>query len=422
VPNPLQRTFLNIASHVTFTGEAGLLGLAFHPNYATNKQFFVFYSYDNGGGLRSHLSRFVATSLYVGNASSEVNLLNWGKAYTNHNGGCLKFGPDGYLYVAVGDGGSGGDPQNHAQNKGDILGKILRIDVNAANYTIPSDNPFVGVSGALPEIWTYGMRNPWRFSFDRVTGDFWCGDVGQDIWEEVDVILKGRNYGWRITEGNSCYNPTSGCNMTGIELPIFFYKHTGSVEPTGQSVTGGFVYRGSNCPSLYGKYVFADYNNGKVWTLTFDQNNKRNNNWTLLFDSPYQPSAFGVDTDHELYMAAYSSNQIYKFNCSGPVASSNPTTSSSSVIATSSSVVATSSSSPATSASSSSPTDGSASSAGVTGAASSSATVVTGQLAATAGFSSTNGGTNGASTEGVSFAPRVGVAYLLIVSIFFFVF
>jgi hypothetical protein len=306
------KVFLDISDRVISGGELGLLGLAFHPNYKNNGYFYVNYTAPNP--LRSIIARYTVSSTDPNSAdkNSEVVLLEVLQPYPNHNGGQLAFGPDGYLYIGLGDGGSAGDPQNNAQNRSVLLGKLLRIDVNKTsggnNYAIPPDNPFVGnTSGYKEEIYAYGLRNPWRFSFDPVTKWLWAGDVGQNLWEEIDLIEKGKNYGWRIMEGNHCYDPPSGCDTSGLTLPIWEYGHDSS---GGDSVTGGYVYRGTGVSELYGKYVYGDYISGRIWTLSYDGVNPPVN--TLLLNSGLNIASFGVDKWNELYVCAFD-GKIYKF-------------------------------------------------------------------------------------------------------------
>ena len=229
--------------------------------------------------------------------------------YSNHNGGQLAFGPDGFLYIGLGDGGSGGDPQNYAQNKSSLLGKILRIDVDqtqgSLSYGIPPDNPFANNSqGFKDEIYAYGLRNPWRFSFDASNGNLWCADVGQNAWEEIDLIVNGGNYGWRCYEGNHSYD-LSKCSDTNYIFPVWEYPHS-----EGFSITGGFVYRGPNLPELLGKYIYADFGTKKIWALTYDGINPATNQ--LLLTASRSITSFGVDINNELYVVTYD-GIIYRF-------------------------------------------------------------------------------------------------------------
>lgn len=298
-----KKTFLDIRNKVEDSGnEEGLLGLAFHPQYKTNGYFFVNYTATNPD--RTVISRFqVSANADVANPTSEEVILTFPQPYSNHNGGQVCFGPDGYLYIGVGDGGSGGDPQGHGQNLKTLLGSILRIDVNkkqaGKKYAIPADNPFAGnKSGYKEEIYAYGLRNPWRLSFDPVTKKLWTGDVGQNAYEEIDVIEKGGNYGWNIMEGTHCYEPKRNCNQGGLKLPVWEYPRS-----EGVSVTGGFVYRGTSLPTLTGKYIYADYGSGKIWAL--DISNYANPINTLVTESKLNISSFGVDARNELYICAF---------------------------------------------------------------------------------------------------------------------
>ncbi len=300
--------FLNISKKVKSGGELGLLGLAFDPNFSQNGYFYVNYNVDSP--LRTIVSRFSVSKTNPNQADpdSEKILLTFRQPYANHNGGKLTFGPDGYLYTATGDGGSGGDPQNNGQNKASLLGKILRIDVtktaNGTPYSIPADNPFVGESTTRPEIYAYGLRNPWRFSFDKKTGQLWAGDVGQNELEEINVIVKGGNYGWRIKEAKECFDPKNNCVEKGLIDPVLQYSHAnGNI-----SVTGGYVYRGKNLPDLQGKYIYADYASGRVWALTYDGNKQIQNDLVLKHAGTI--SAFGEDEQQELYICAYSDGKI----------------------------------------------------------------------------------------------------------------
>lgn len=301
-----REVFLDITSRVHDRGwEQGLLGLAFHPNYAENGYFYVNYT----TSTHTHISRFKADTAAGGKADpdSEQVLLAYRQPYDNHNGGDMHFGPDGMLYIASGDGGSGGDPQNNSQNLKSLLGKLLRIDVDREEsgklYAIPTDNPFVGNPEAAPEIYAYGLRNPWRFSFDRETGELWAADVGQDELEEINLIEKGGNYGWRIKEGTLCYSG-EGCDRKDLIDPIYEYDHS-----QGRSITGGYVYRGSALPELYGKYVYGDFTNGNIWALERKADGSVSNR--LLTASGKDIASFGVDREGELYVLTLS-GEIYR--------------------------------------------------------------------------------------------------------------
>jgi Glucose / Sorbosone dehydrogenase/Secretion system C-terminal sorting domain len=309
------KIFLNLSDSVSKTGEeTGLLGMAFHPDFESNKYFYVDYT-TNQSPLRSKISRFQVSQTNPDSAirNSEFVLLTQLQPYSHHNGGHLVFGPDGYLYISFGDGGSEGDPDNNAQNRTLLLGKILRINVDSSsggnNYSVPVTNPFYGnTQGWRQEIFTYGMRNTWKFSFDLPTGRIWAADVGQDSWEEIDLLQSGKNYGWRIMEGFACYNPPDDCDTTGLTLPIWSYGRT-----EGHSITGGYVYRGSAIPQLIGKYIYADYVLGRIWSLTYDGINPTLS--TLLYDSPDYISTFGIDRNDEIYICTYGTyGKIYKLH------------------------------------------------------------------------------------------------------------
>lgn len=300
--------FLDIRSKVTSGGEMGLLGLAFHPDYKNNGYFYV--NYNRSEPTRQTvIARYKATG-GVANAGSETILFTYDQPYTNHKGGKIAFGPDGYLYIATGDGGSGGDPQNNAQNLKNLLGKMLRVDVNATtkgNYGIPSDNPFINnTAGNREEIFAYGLRNPWKFSFDPETKNLWAGDVGQNEVEEIDIIVKGANFGWKIKEGNECYQNNANCIMSSLISPVFSYKQGSD----GRSVTGGAVYRGKKIPELVGKYVFGDYVSGKIWALNYDGKQIATKS-DVTIDNVSTIAAFGEDADHELFLIDYSGGKIY---------------------------------------------------------------------------------------------------------------
>ena len=304
----ISTVYLDIQDKVSSGGEMGLLGLAFHPNFKQNGYFYV--NYTKRKPLETVIARYKATSSLRADPTSETILLKISQPYDNHNGGKLAFGPDGFLYIALGDGGAWGDQHNYAQNRASLLGKILRIDVNKTekgNYGIPSDNPYVGNSeGFREEIYAYGLRNPWRFSFDVQTGLMWAGDVGQNEFEEVDIITKGGNYGWRLKEGNRCYNPRNDCDNGTLIEPIHQYPRSDGV-----SISGGVVYRGTAIPALQGKYIYADYSNGNVWALGFEGHKKTSNE--LISSKGGSVSAFGEDANGELYLLDHYSGKINRF-------------------------------------------------------------------------------------------------------------
>ncbi len=301
--------YLDITGFVNDVGgEEGLLGLAFHPNFTHNGYFFVDYTASNP--RRTVIARYTASDTNPDEADTESALviLEIEQPYANHNGGQIGFGNDGLLYIAMGDGGSGGDPLGHGQNTSTLLGALLRIDVDnpdpGFDYGIPDDNPFADESGR-GEIYAYGLRNPWRFSWDPETDWLWLADVGQAEVEEIDIIEKGGNYGWNIMEGDQCYSPAVGCNTTGLVNPIWTYTHD-----VGSSITGGFVYRGSEVSSLLGKYVYADYGSGKVWALSYELNTTPTNEEVV--DTTLPIVSFGTDGNNELYVLAFDGN-IYWF-------------------------------------------------------------------------------------------------------------
>ena len=305
----IANVFLDITDRVLFGGEQGLLGLAFHRNFTENGYFYVDYVTDNP--RRTVIARYSVSKNNTNQAdkSSETILLEALQPFPNHKGGQIAFGPDGYLYIAMGDGGGAGDPQGNGQNLSALLGKILRIDVDnpsgSLNYSIPDDNPFFNNTlDYREEIYAYGLRNPWRFSFDPATGWLWVADVGQGRMEEIDIVKKEGNYGWNIMEGSLCYSPSSGCNKTGLELPIWEYGHD-----VGSSITGGFVYRGSELNELYEAYVYGDYVSGRIWALRYDGVATSMN--TELVDSSLNIPSFGLDQENRLYICAFDS-RIYK--------------------------------------------------------------------------------------------------------------
>lgn len=314
----LPTPFLDIQSIVKSSGsEQGLLALAFHPSFGTNHEFYVAYTAERNGdstGSNLVLEKFLvsANNADQANASSGSILLSISHPnYPNHNGGTLAFGSNGYLYWSTGDGGSGGDPDNNAQNLNSLLGKILRIDVDSASpYSIPTTNPFYNnpSPSIRKEIWAYGLRNPWRLSFDRMTADLYIGDVGQSRQEEIDFqpagSSGGENYGWRVMEGSLCYNPSSGCDQTNKVLPITEYDHS-----LGCSVTGGYVYRGQAYPELNGYYFYGDFCSGRLFRAYHN-----GNGWvsSQILDTTFSISSFGEDENGELYIVDYSSGKIYQ--------------------------------------------------------------------------------------------------------------
>ena len=307
-PSAPERTdvFLDISARVSRQGnEEGLLGLAFDPAYAQNGRFYVYYS--AASPRRSVLSRFEVGSNGLGDPAFESVLLEVAQPYRNHNGGMIEFGPDGMLYVALGDGGSAGDPQRHGQDLGTLLGAILRIDVTqpegGAPYVIPGDNPFAGRGDARGEIWAYGLRNAWRFSFDRETGDLWTGDVGQNALEEVDIVRRGGNYGWNEMEGSRCFRPA--CDPDAFEAPVVEYG-----RDSGCSITGGYVYRGQRLPELRGVYLYADFCSGRIWGLRWD--GERVIEQGQLARAEFQIPSFGEDEAGEVYVLGFDGG-IYTF-------------------------------------------------------------------------------------------------------------
>lgn len=281
--------FLDISERVDFGGEMGLLGLAFHPRFAENGRFFVNYTRKSDGA--TIVAEFQVSQISGRALPKEKILLIVQQPYTNHNGGMLAFGPDGYLYIATGDGGAGGDPENRGQNPNTLLGKLLRIDVDQGDpYGIPPDNPLAGQRSGR-EIFALGFRNPWRFSFDRQTGRLWAADVGQNRWEEIDVVEAGNNYGWRVMEGAHCFQPSRGCATAGLTLPVAEYPN----ESPHCAVTGGYVYRGNRVDFLRGTYVFGDYCSGRIMGLIDGQP-------FVLLASGLRISSFGEDEAGELYV------------------------------------------------------------------------------------------------------------------------
>lgn len=326
------KVFLDISDRVLYKdneNEQGLLGLAFSPNFKTNGEFYVYYTTQEKK-LTNIVSRFKVSKSdpNVADPKSEEQLIINTQPYWNHDGGTLCFGPDGKLYIALGDGGAGNDPHNNAQNLQTILGKILRIDVDRRDsglpYAIPSDNPFLdrlapgATPGKLlsniarPEIWAYGLRNVWRMSFDRKTGQLWAADVGQNVWEEIDLIEKGGNYGWNYREGLHQFSPNYKDKLPGQIDPIWEYDHN-----TGKSITGGVVYHGKSAPQLEGLYLYADYVSGKLWGLKYDAQSKKvtANRPVKMPEPPLPIISFGEDEQGEVYFTIVAPNGkgIYKF-------------------------------------------------------------------------------------------------------------
>lgn len=320
----LTENFIDLSSVVSQDGgERGLLGLAFHPNFSANGYFYVNYVNSLGNTV---ISRFKRSENNENQADldSELIILSYIQPYPNHNGGEINFGPDGFLYIASGDGGSGGDPQNNSQNLNSYLGKLLRIDVDQTsdilNYSIPADNPFINTPNALSEIWAYGLRNPWRFSFDRDNNDLWIADVGQNLVEEINkssITEGGINYGWRCYEGMDVYNSSNNCDTVNpVTFPISTYTHSQS-GVFKCSITGGYRYRGNTYPDMVGKYVFADYCSSEIGLLT-----KSESGWDMSFTPAFSGNSwttFGEDKNGELYIAAMNLGKIYKIAFGAPL-------------------------------------------------------------------------------------------------------
>ncbi len=332
----LKTPFLDISDRVhgslTPGSEEGLLGLAFHPDYKTNGYFYLNYVNKNDSSIVSRFS--VTDNPNIADEGTEKMILGIPQPFGNHNGGHLAFGPkDGMLYIGFGDGGKWGDPYNNSQDLKTLLGAILRINVDKGDpYTIPPDNPFFNDTGKRSEIFCYGLRNPWRFSFDRETSDLIIGDVGQNLWEEINWLTwdesLGANFGWRTMEGNHCYHPEEFCDTTGLIMPVFEYPNNASYmkiligmderEATGCSVTGGYVYRGNNNPDLWGTYIFGDYCTGRIWSFKLKNGkptkfkNLRPELKKHSRDVPLFISSFGEDSSGELYVVDYL-GAVYKF-------------------------------------------------------------------------------------------------------------
>jgi glucose/arabinose dehydrogenase len=308
----LAQPFLDISSKIAMGSEMGLLGLTFHPGFAQNGKFYLNYTRSVSGQIQSVIAeyRLAAGNANVADPASERILLTVNQIgnFQNHKAGQLAFGPDGFLYFGLGDGGGEGDPFGNGQNTQTLLGKMMRIDVNnlspGLQYAIPTDNPFVA-GGGRPEIFAVGFRNPWRFSFDRASGRLFAGDVGQNNFEEVDIVQKGQNYGWNTMEGMHCFNPPSGCNMTGLTLPIAEYSHS-----EGDAIIGGFVYHGSLLSDLQGAYIFGDLGTGKIWELVEGPPNTFTR--TLLNQTGLTISSFGQDQNGELYVVDIGNGRVLK--------------------------------------------------------------------------------------------------------------
>jgi glucose/arabinose dehydrogenase len=302
--------FLDTTEHVLSGGERGLLGLAFHPNYHRNGRFFISYTRKPDGA--TVVAEVHKSDLRDGRAP-ETLVMVVPQPYANHDGGMIVFGPDGFLYIGRGDGGSGGDPQNRGQNKDDLLGKILRIDVDrGAPYAVPSDNPFAS-GGGRPELYAYGLRNPWRFSFDRQTQRLWAADVGQNKWEEIDLIERGGNYGWRVMEGLHCFIPAQGCDRSGLRMPVLEYGHDGGRC----SITGGYVYRGTRAPALRDVYLFGDYCSGELFGLNASaaDTSPPITKPPVLLRTGLRISSFGEDEAGEVYLVDHGGG-VYRVEAS----------------------------------------------------------------------------------------------------------
>jgi glucose/arabinose dehydrogenase len=309
--NPQPQEFLDIRNKVSNRGnEEGLLGMTLSPKFLSDGHFYLYYS--AADPRRSVISRFSVKSdnLYSADPSSEQVILEVSQPHSNHNGGQIHFGPDGFLYISLGDGGSRGDPEGNGQNLTTLLGSILRINVGTLDslgtYSVPSGNPFTNSSNSKSEIWAYGLRNPWRFSFDSVTGDLWVGDVGQRHFEEINLVTRGGNYGWNVMEGFHCYTDADGsCDQSGLESPVAEYGRDG-----GCSVTGGYVYRGSRLPELSGAYVYGDYCTGKIWALRHD--GAQITEHLQIVDSSLTISSFAQSPSGEIFILSFD-EKIYRF-------------------------------------------------------------------------------------------------------------
>ena len=319
----LPTPYIDVGWTISNGSEQGLLGLAFHPHFETNGYFFLNFTDKSGTTIVNRYSTSPAAN--TASVTTAVRILTISQPYANHNGGHLAFGPDGYLYLGMGDGGSGGDPGNRAQSLNTLLGKILRIDIDhwatGKHYSSPATNPYVGRTG-LDEIWSIGLRNPWRWSFDRLSNRLWIGDVGQSRYEEIDRSMvsgsiatgRGANYGWRQLEGRVCYDPPSGCTTAGMQMPLVAYSHTAS-DVDNCSVTGGYVYRGTKYPVLIGGYLYGDFCSGRIWAVSAGAPTPASGR--ILRGSDWSPrlriSSFGEDEAGELYVCDLA-GQIYRIS------------------------------------------------------------------------------------------------------------
>ena len=312
----LSTTFLDINSISSSGGERGLLGLAFHPQFSSNGYFFVNFT-DNSGDTQISRYRVSVGNADVADATTRYDILNIDQPYSNHNGGCIRFGPDGYLYIGTGDGGSANDPQNRAQNGNSLLGKMLRLDIdNGSPYAIPPTNPFIGNSSVRDEIWAVGLRNPWRFNFDSATGDMYIADVGQNDWEYIHFEAAGSpgglNYGWKIVEGSHCFSPSSNCNTPGLEMPIFEYGHT--FWPSAKCcIIGSEIYRGKSMARMQGRYFFTDSCGQDLWSFRYSDSTNTLTDYvdhTAETGVPGSAASLGTDANGEVYVCR--SSYVYR--------------------------------------------------------------------------------------------------------------
>ena len=313
----LPQPFLDLRGSISTGGERGLLSIAFHPRYAQNGFVYANYTDPAGDTVIARFTRSASDPNRLDPATKQV-ILTIDQPFANHNGGQLAFGPDGYLYIGMGDGGSANDPDNRAQRLTELLGKMLRIDVDHGSpYSIPPSNPYANTDNARGEVWASGLRNPWRFSFDRASGDLWIADVGQGSFEEIDyqpaTSIGGENYGWRLMEGTHCFNPRSNCNPGTLVLPVIEYDHSEGAC----SVTGGYVYRGTRNRRLLAHYIYGDFCNGRIWSAS---RNPLNGQVTsrLLVDAGFLISTFGEDVAGEIYVADYNGGMLYRLADTAP--------------------------------------------------------------------------------------------------------